>query len=190
MNAGIDYGMGRTNVDLETGIRFGVISQHSVGQAWYEYSEPDYGKATCPKCGGDAVDSARVESEIENEPGKFVETFEQLYSNGCRDYACESCRLYLDSSDCFGEEPLGWNYSGDGYELADCLDSDIMVLKSPFYTRGNYYSPCVPGAVNLESDNEEGAKAYCLGHDWFWDTGEGRAPYRVFRVADDSEVLP
>lgn len=29
-NAGIDYGMGTANVDHETGIRFGVISQHSI----------------------------------------------------------------------------------------------------------------------------------------------------------------
>jgi hypothetical protein len=33
MSAGIDYGMGQTNVNHETGIRYGVISQNSVMQA-------------------------------------------------------------------------------------------------------------------------------------------------------------
>lgn len=30
MNAGIDYGMGKTNIDQETGIRYGVINQGEV----------------------------------------------------------------------------------------------------------------------------------------------------------------
>lgn len=29
-------------------------------------------------------------------------------------------------------------------------------------------------------------KAYCLGHEWF---ESGKAPYRVFRVSDNSEVF-
>ena len=43
MGAGIDYGHGLTNTDHETGIRYGVISIHSVLQAWADSSEPDYG---------------------------------------------------------------------------------------------------------------------------------------------------
>jgi hypothetical protein len=181
MSAGIDYGLGRTNIDNETGIRFGVISQGSVGQAWYDEAEADYGPATCPSCGNECREYD--ESKHDDELGQYDD--ERRAS--CCDYVCDNCSHTLDSSDCYGEEPIGWNYSGDGYVLTDCLDSDIMVLKSPFYTRGNYCSPCVPGAVSLESDNEEGAKAYCLGHDWF---EESRAPYRVYRVSDDSEVLP
>jgi hypothetical protein len=60
-----------------------------------------------------------------------------------------------------------------------------MVLRSPYYTRGNFCSPCVPGGVSLESDNPDGAKAYCLGHDWF---ENGVAPYTGYMVADDSVV--
>jgi hypothetical protein len=41
-NAGIDYGRGLTNIDTETGIRYGVISQNEVLQAWADSSEPDY----------------------------------------------------------------------------------------------------------------------------------------------------
>ena len=43
-NAGIDYGRGLTNIDTETGIRYGVISQNEVLQAWADSSEPDYGE--------------------------------------------------------------------------------------------------------------------------------------------------
>ena len=32
MSAGIDYGLSSTNIDRETGIRFGVISQGSAQQ--------------------------------------------------------------------------------------------------------------------------------------------------------------
>jgi hypothetical protein len=46
--AGIDYGLGRANVDHETGIRYGVISQHTVGQAWYDSAEAEYGEPHCP----------------------------------------------------------------------------------------------------------------------------------------------
>lgn len=174
---GIDYGHGSTNRDPATGIRYGVISQHSVGQAWFDEAEADYGKPTCPKCGNDAceVDSVPEASEWEQ------------YGHGCVDYACESCEHFLDSSDVFGDDPIGWNYSGDGYELTDCLDSDIFVLMSPFYTLAQFCSPCVPGAGNLDSPMDEGVKTFCLGHDWFEDQ---KAPYRVFRVSDDTEVLP
>ena len=33
---GIDYGMGRSNIDNETGIRYGVISQNSVNPDEFE----------------------------------------------------------------------------------------------------------------------------------------------------------
>jgi hypothetical protein len=42
MYKGIDYGMGQTNIDTSTGIRYGVISQHEVLQAWADSSEPIY----------------------------------------------------------------------------------------------------------------------------------------------------
>jgi len=41
-NIGIDYGFSRTNIDTATRIRYGVISQHSVGQVLYDAQEFDY----------------------------------------------------------------------------------------------------------------------------------------------------
>ena len=42
-NAGIDYGMGKTNRD-ESGIHYGVIHQREVLQNWADSSEPYYGE--------------------------------------------------------------------------------------------------------------------------------------------------
>ena len=169
MSVGIDYGMGRTNINHATGIRYGVISQHSVTQAWADSAEADYGKPTCPKCGN---------TVNEYEHADRMDAWE--FGDGCCDYVCESCEYIFDSGEAFGDEPIGWNYDDDGYTLVDCLDSDIMILNSPYYTKAIFCSPCVPGACSIESPDEDGAKAYCLGHDWFED---GKAPYPVYSVA-------
>lgn len=187
---GIDYGLGRTNIDKATGIRYGVISVHAITQAWYDSAEADYGSPTCPKCQREA-----------DEPSAFGDTFkdgrpddytDEPYESD--DYVCVECRHFFGSESAFGDEPLGWYLKDAEYEAVDCLDSDVMVIRSPFYTFGPYCSPCVPGGITLydderalEYDAETGNKAYCFGHDWF---DEGKAPYRVYRVEDDSEVLP
>jgi len=41
-NKGIDYGLGKTNIDLKNNIRYGVISQNEVLQAWCDSCEPVY----------------------------------------------------------------------------------------------------------------------------------------------------
>ncbi len=176
---GIDYGSGTTNVNHATGIRYGVISQHTVGQAWYDDAEPDYGKPTCPKCEAQNISPLTELTDDIDASG-----FEQ-YRHGCADYVCEHCEHTLDSQDCFGDEPQGWNYSGEGYELTDCLDSNIFVLASPYYTFAQFCSPCVPGAGDLDSPMDDGAKTYCLGHEWFED---GKAPYPVYSVKTDKLI--
>jgi hypothetical protein len=171
---GIDYGkLAGSNRDKATGIHYGVISQHTVGQAWYDDAEPDYGEPHCPKC-GNAVVAAGMDHLEEGE-----EEWSQ-YGHGCADYACTSCEHTLDSADVFGEEPFGWYYDADGYHLVDCLDTNIFVLKSPYYTHAMFCSPCVPGAGDLDNPIEGGVKTYCLGHDWF---ESGKAPYPVYSVA-------
>lgn len=140
-NVGIDYSLGRSNVNTDTGIHYGVISQHSVASWFYDEIENDYPK------------------------------------HECTEDDCKECEY---------AEPIGWHYEKDGYKLVDCLDSDIFVLESPFYTFAQYCSPCVPGAGNLDTFVEDGVKTYCLGHDWFED---GKAPYPVWRVSDGKQVI-
>ena len=43
-NAGIDYGRGLTNIDIETGIRYGVIALNNCNQDWLNEFEPYYGE--------------------------------------------------------------------------------------------------------------------------------------------------
>lgn len=174
-NAGIDYGSGRTNIDIKTGIRFGVISQNSVMPEAINDFEQDYGDPHCPKCGNEVNRTTAIEGADEWE----------YYSHGSSDYVCEECKHWLDSEDVFSDEAIGFNYEQDGYTLTNCLDNDIFVIASPFYTFAQYCSPCVPGAGNLDTPILNGVKTYCLSHDWF---EGGEAPYLVFRV-DTNEVV-
>ena len=179
--AGIDYGLGKANIDVETGIRYGCISQGSVMSEAIDDGEYDYGTPTCPRCGKDA-----------DEPHAFGETF----ANGrpedytrephqCEDYVCVDCKHFFGSESAFPDEPAGWYYNKEGYKLESCLNSDILVTLSPYYTHAQFCSPCVPGAGNLDHPCTDGPRTYCLGHDWFDD---GKAPYTVFSVATDEEV--
>jgi hypothetical protein len=168
---GIDYSLGQSNVDRKTSIHYGVISERSVIPELFEDVEYDYGDPTCRKCGNKAIESSAIADEAWNE-GK--------------DYACVGCKRVFWSDDAFSDEAIAWNYEQDGYTLTSCLDSDIFVLKSPYYTFTQYCSPCVPGAGNLDTYVEDGVKTYCLGHDFF-DTG--KAPYPVYDVASGKLIV-
>lgn len=190
-NKGIDYGMGQLNVDKSTGIRFGVLPQNEVLQAWADSSEPDYGKPHCPKC-----------------VTMLTEGLEE--GNTCEHCGCE----IVDLSDCYPESPIAHNYDKDGYAATCGEDGDIFVLKSPYYTHAQFCSPCAPGACYLlnpldfdsmphdadcakrqhgaaECDCSKGRamadnRAYCLGHDWF--DGE-KAPYPVYSVETGKQIM-
>jgi hypothetical protein len=171
---GIDYGLGQSNVDSETGIRFGVISQNSVLQAWADSSEGYYGEPTCGNCGNPAVEFDTLEGR-------------EAWDDCGRDYMCVECKRTFWSDQAYSDEALGYSFEGDGYKLTDCLDTDIFVLKSPYFTYAQFCSPCVPGAGNLDTPCSNGPKTYALGHDWFED---GKAPYTVYSVETGEVVNP
>lgn len=177
MNAGIDYGLGQTNIDTETGIRYGVISLHSLDSWIYEELEPEYGDACCPSCGTETRDSDEFEdpkSEFRNP--KFKEQY------------CDVCEEYFWSEECYPDSPHSHTLDKNGYSAETDMDCiNLFVYKSLYFTRAKYCSPCVPGAGDLNSPCSDGAKAYCLGHDYF----EGdKAPYPVYSVETGEEVLP
>lgn len=177
MGRGIDYGHGTTNLDKSTGIRYGVIPVNDVLQAWCDSSESDYGPPRCPECGQEAV--------------QFDEDEHDGYASrrsGEREYVCESCEKAFGPDEAYGDTPLSNNLDDGEYAASQNGESpDIFIVKSPYYTRAAFCSPCAPGACYLTSPCDDGEKAYCFGHDWF---DGGKAPYRVFRVSDDTEVLP
>jgi hypothetical protein len=180
MGKGIDYGLGTTNIDHKTGIRFGVIPVNDVCQAWCDSAEPDYGPPTCGHCGNDAVEvngpapnGYKGYSSGESVAGRHVE------------YKCISCRVAGGSEHFFGDEPVCHILDDGEYKAHDDSHGDIFILKSPYYTRAAFCSPCAPGACHLRTPDPDGERAYCFGHDFFDD---GTAPYPVFSVATDEPV--
>lgn len=184
---GIDYSLGRSNVDKANGIHFGVIGMNSINLDCAQEFEHDYGEPHCPKCGNRVKEStdATLFPALENDadtPDWFDE----------QDFACLDCEECYWSDQVYGDEAIGWTYVADRYKLTNCLDNDIFVLESPYYTYAQYCSPCVPGACNLDyplelEDGTEGLpRVYALGHDWF---DNKKAPYRVWTVADGIEVV-
>lgn len=196
---GIDWGLGRTNIDLSTGIRYGVIPAHDVGAGWYDSAESYYGPACCPKCGNEAADYDTAENEYgaENDGAELSPAM----SHSCADFGCVRCGLYFGSDEAYGDEALahrvGIGEDGEEEEGADVVatqggdDCDIFVLRSEYFTFAPFCSPCAPGACYLrDADYAGDDRAYCFGHEWFWDTERGYAPYPVFRVSDGAEVYP
>ena len=175
--AGLDYGLGQSNIDFASGIRYGVISQHSIDPDCLSDLESDYGSPHCPDCGRKLIaDDPAIDQDADWNDGK--------------DFACADCQACYWSDQVYPDEPCGLiPYVAEGYRIEACLDSDLFILQSDFFTYAQFCSPCVPGAGNLDSPMEpdsEAPRAFCLGHDWF---DAGKAPYRVWKVSDGSEVL-
>lgn len=166
MGVGIDYSGGTANVDKATGIRYGVINQNEVLQAWADSSEAFYGKPHCPHC-GDEIDAAEVADSMD----------------------CPHCGATIKwaGEECYPESPVSHFIMDEEYH-AECGDSgDIFITKSPYFTRAAFCSPCAPGACYLMSPRDEGERAYCFGHDFF---DSGAAPYPVYLVKTGELVTP
>jgi hypothetical protein len=212
MTRGIDYGLGRTNIDHATGIRYGVIPQNDVLQSWADASNADYGPASCGECGNEAVsiDADGVpdlDAPCARWPGHPEDSADDCncerlaeWRDEGREFACLECARSFDSDDAYGEEPLRF-YLDDGEYVAQQGgdDSDVFIIRSPYYTFGPFCSPCAPGAIYLRDGGGDGEKAYCFAPDWF-SVGDGDAtgeyageetscPYPVFRVNDGECVF-
>lgn len=190
--AGIDYGRGMSNIDHKTGIRYGVIPQNEVLQAWADSSEPHY-IYFCPKCG------TELPKEMQEDPTG----------------TCPSCEAEITTDDFDNLEPSSYYYDQDGYYCEQsCDDMDIFILKSPYYTYAQFCSPCAPGAgylrssfpiserikkifkeTDLEIAGEEYRKeaeaagfpkVYCFDKTWFDDEN---VPYPVYSV-ETGELIP
>jgi hypothetical protein len=162
---GIDYGHGIANISSD-GVRFGVINQNEVGQAWFDESEPFYGAPHCPYCGSEMIEMEQWDDE-------------------CCD--CHNCNETVNMDEAFGE-PISYFFSDNKYKAECSEDGDIFITKSPFITYAQFCSPCAPGAVYLMSplkEQNEINKGYCFGHDWF---ESGKAPYPVYDIKTGLKV--
>lgn len=185
---GIDYGMGRTNIDRETGIRFGVVNQNEMGDGFFDSVENEYAQA-CPKCGTDLTADQVIALE-ENTVRKPHEWMKEHFVHVA---PCPHCEEDISPDDVHGEEPIGSYIDEDGIKASIDSQGDIFVLKSPFYTHGIFCSPCAPGAVSVGvkemSNDEDCPRGYCLPYSWFRED-ERPKPGTVFRVKDNSVVNP
>lgn len=180
MNLGIDYGLGTTNINTETGIHYGVIPQREL-QWFFDSAEADYGKASCPKCGEEAVDASNLTEEQE-------EAYE--HEHGFSDYACHNCEYVFDSQEAFPEEANGYTIDDGEYKMeidGDCID--VFITLSPYFTYAQFCSPCAPGACYLTNYllvpdllqvGYANNRAYCPGLDWF--DNDTPCPYPVYSV--------
>ena len=195
-NAGSNYGNCIDNVNLETGIHYGIISQNEILQAWADSSEPIY-IPYCPYCGN-----------------KLTQKFYDKITCECTSKKCPHCKKVLNEFDFQESEPQGYTYNQDGYICQQSSDNpDIFVCESQYYTYAAFCSPCTPNAGYLMTpfdldkcdkkikeqftllkiiaplavpeaykgyaETQGFIKTYCFGHDWF---EGGKAPYPVFNV--------
>jgi len=166
--AGIDYGLGMSNIDHENGIRYGVISQHSLASWVMGEAEPIY-------------PDYEVEVECEHCEETFMVTDSQTNDN----VTCPECgeQTWAEGNDFIELEPVGWDLGidEDGYETdwSETLNA-LFVLKSPYYTECHYCSPCAPGAGDLDSPMPGGVKAYAFGPDFFDE--DSPCPYPIYSV--------
>lgn len=170
MSRGIDYGMGLTNIDRETGIRYGVIPIRALGEWAHESFEGVYPEPSCPNCGGE-VREAR-DGEMRDGGPYSMET--------AAEYWCDECAEGWADWQVQPESPTHHECTELGYEATFGEDGDIFITKSPWKTKAAFCSPCAPGACYLTSPAEDGEWAYCFGPEWF-DEGQ-EMPYVAVRV--------
>lgn len=225
---GIDYGNGQSNVDTATGVRYGVISQNSLmpeafDDVWTQARDLSHETAVSQlkaeiagiKTESDLAEILKERFHCRCAPELWAEAI--LIDYTTNDGIITSiddellAHVWNEIEDTFNDQyedggERDWLYEKEGYKLTNCLQSDVMVLKSPFFTYAQFCSPCVPGACNLDNplitppDGVYGGnnfehdwqklrdnRAFCLGHDWF---DGGRAPYPVYSVETGELVKP
>ena len=173
MPAGIDYGRGQTNIDTTTGIRYGVICQHSVMPEALDdvfTQGDDLSFAAWKK---DLT--AKIRAAIADAADDCTCRNEDIAD----EFAGDIADRIVEESDYDSSESI-YRYERDGYVIENSPSlMCLMILKSPYKTRAAFCSPCVPGAGDLDSPRDDGAETYCLGADWFEDE---KAPYPIETV--------
>jgi len=180
------------NFDETTGIRYGVISPHSIS------SNCDYDLYEGPNSTDPHYESMRTEISL-----SVNELMNNTNYNISDDLKEQIKDMILDEMSERYDNPDGqMDYSDNEYSLHVSGDNfGIFVMKSPYYTFCRGCSPCAPGAGDLDAsfdpDEHEITEGYhralCLGHEWFDQSDDQysrKIPYQVFRVSNDTEVLP
>lgn len=168
------------NQDLDTGIHYGCISQHSIDMSamddWYD-TDATYedAKDEIENKIYEALDGLLDNVDISNVVDEAIDRFNESYQN---------------------DEPAYYYHDGEYEAEYSHSLSCWIILKSPYYTYCKGCSPCVPNAGDLDcpvtpedfDENNTPAsmfdygkvrRAYCLPKEFFDDD---KAPYEYFKV--------
>jgi hypothetical protein len=112
-------------------------------------------------------------------------------------YPCKDCDVqsrFLDenseddyNSACEMCEPTSFYISNDRISAESDTYGDIFIVKSLWYTRAAFCSPCAPGACYLTDPDDDGERAYCFPPDYF-DESISPCPYPVYLVSTDEQI--
>lgn len=163
MGAGIDYSgpLGTCNRDPETGIRYGIIPLYALGEFAFESFEPEY-DAACGYCGEEWPEDLDTPAE------------------------CPSCGEHVSDGEQYADEPSRNVLHDADYDGFVDSSSDAWFTRSPFYTLARFCSPCAPGACYLTSPDDDGARAYCPGPEWYDE--HNPAPHPIYSVTTGERV--
>ena len=172
---GIDYGLGETNIDKETGIRYGVIGYNSISsEAFFE--EVIYN-------GRNLSYENFLKESTEEITTKLEEVLRDYLYGGDPEWIVNHIKENIEESlsEQYEENDDCYLYEKDGY-IIETTDLGLYILKSPFITFTQFCSPCCPGAGNLDFPIKGGVPTYCLGEDWFDE--HSPCPYNFIRTED------
>lgn len=154
------------NINPETGIRYGVIAcnslnQHVVEELWYGPGAVDISYKEALE---DLEAEIRREVEFEQEDGFEVDDPEDEIQS-----RLESRAEWIE----IDEPTIKGTYEGVEYIIGWLGGAPLVwITKSPFVGKFDRCSPCVPGAVSLESPNPGGVQGYDVPPDWRDSNGE------------------
>lgn len=168
-------------MDADTGIRFGVIGQN------HESLNPDAVQDIWQHGTDLAFENyqTEVKQSIRNALSDYFSDMQWKDGTPSKlDNATENA--FEAISDSLGDSYEGMTsgpmlYEKDGFKIQSD-ETDLWVLKSPYFTYAQFCSPCAPGACYLTNPLDEPHaenKCYCLGSDWFEDE---KAPYPIYSV--------
>jgi hypothetical protein len=189
-----------SNVNSETGIRYGVIDARkvpfldeeirlngeSISYQNYEEELTNQIRYALTEEDGDlkAVldyywmsDHAQQEiiESVNEHQGKWSEEEIEEISQQVMDELANSGALEFD------EEEYEYETEAEKYLLSYLGGAPLIwVMKSPFLTKARLCSPCIPNAGNLDSPDPNGYTCYAVEPDYF----DGECPYKVIQVSE------
>jgi hypothetical protein len=178
-----------SNMNLETGIHYGVIPKNDLFNCAEEFFENakdmSYQEAL------DDIKASVKEAILEQLSGDFEMEESEIEFTGLFDSIDEKF------NENFSSECSLMRYEKDGFIIeASNDDCDLFIIKSPFYTLAPPCSPCAPGAGYLRDAIKEdeidehgevklgsgGIETYCLPKEWF---EEGQCPYKYWKIKEN-----